>query len=195
MLRDRQVMLSLLIRGQAKMTARLAGDGIAELVEYLGQVATREIAGKASYRDDFFADMVEPNDLGRLPFVEVTADGITDFPVKFRDRVSFSENGNAERPCDEPAFRRVFYHKDQLAHGHFSKVKERTLCCHVIPDATQCLVREVSPTRDTRDERRTKEPDRHAPRGVGCKTRITLGLKSPRPCQEKIPDPFSVLGL
>ena len=99
--------------------------------------------GEASYRDDFFSNMVQPSDLGRLPFVEVTADGITDFPVKLGDRVSFSENGNAERPCGEPTLRRVFYHKNQLAHGHFSKVKNRTLCRDGIPDATQCLVREV----------------------------------------------------
>lgn len=104
--------------------------------------------GEASYRDDFFANMVQPNDLGRLPFIEMTADGITDFSMKFCDRVSFSKNGNAECPCDEPTLRCVFYHKNQLAHGHFSKVKERTLCRYVIPDATQCLVREVSLTRD-----------------------------------------------
>ncbi len=46
MLRDCQVMLAMLLRGQAKMTTGLTGDGIAELVEYLGQVAAREIAGK-----------------------------------------------------------------------------------------------------------------------------------------------------
>jgi len=112
--------------------------------------------GEASYRDDFFANMVQPNDRGRLPFVEVTADGITDFSMKFRDSVSFSENGNAERSCNEPALRRVFYHKDQLAHGHLSKVKERTLSRYVIPDATQCPVRELSLTRETTDERRTR---------------------------------------
>ena len=41
MLRDRQVMLAMLLRGQAKMTTGLAGDGIAELVECLGQVVAR----------------------------------------------------------------------------------------------------------------------------------------------------------
>ena len=46
MLRDRQVMLAMFVRGQAKMTAGLAGDGIAEFVECLGQVVAREIAGK-----------------------------------------------------------------------------------------------------------------------------------------------------
>jgi hypothetical protein len=40
------VMLAMVMRGQAKMTAGLAGDGIAEFVECLGQVAPREIAGK-----------------------------------------------------------------------------------------------------------------------------------------------------
>ena len=109
--------------------------------------------GKASYRDDFFANMVEPNDLGRLSFVEMTADGITDFSVKFRDRVRFSENGNVERPCDEPALRRVVYHKNQLAHGHFSKAKGQTLCGYGIPDSTQCPVREVSLTREVSDAR------------------------------------------
>ncbi len=46
MLRDRQMMLAMLVSGQAKMTAGLASDGVAELVEYLSQVATREIARK-----------------------------------------------------------------------------------------------------------------------------------------------------
>ena len=46
MLRDCQVMLAMLVGGQAKMTAGLAGDGVAELVECLSQVAAREIAGK-----------------------------------------------------------------------------------------------------------------------------------------------------
>lgn len=41
MLRDRQVMLAMLLRGQAKMTTGLTGDGIAELVECLGQVVAR----------------------------------------------------------------------------------------------------------------------------------------------------------
>ena len=39
MLRDRQVMLAMLVGGQAKMTAGLARDGVAEFVECLGQVA------------------------------------------------------------------------------------------------------------------------------------------------------------
>jgi hypothetical protein len=64
MLRDCQVMFAMLARGETKVTAGLAGDGIAELAEGLGEVASREIAGEASYRDDFLADMVEPNDLG-----------------------------------------------------------------------------------------------------------------------------------
>ena len=46
MLRDCQMMLAMLVGGQAKMTAGLAGDGVAELVECLGQVAAREITGK-----------------------------------------------------------------------------------------------------------------------------------------------------
>jgi len=46
--------------------------------------------------------------------------------------------------------------KNQLAHGHFSKVKERTLCRDGIPGATQCPVRELSLMRETTDERRTR---------------------------------------
>ncbi len=40
----------LLLRGQAKLTASFAGDGIAELVECLGQVAARKITGSLSPR-------------------------------------------------------------------------------------------------------------------------------------------------
>jgi hypothetical protein len=46
MLRNRQVMLALLMCGEAKMTAGLACDGIAEFVECLGEFASRQIAGK-----------------------------------------------------------------------------------------------------------------------------------------------------
>ena len=46
MLRDCQVMFAILARGETKVTAGLAGDGIAELAEGLGEVVSREIAGK-----------------------------------------------------------------------------------------------------------------------------------------------------
>jgi hypothetical protein len=46
MLWDREVMFAMLMGGQAKMATGLAGDGIAELAECLGQVASREITGK-----------------------------------------------------------------------------------------------------------------------------------------------------
>lgn len=46
MLRDCQVMFAMLARGEMKVTAGLAGDGIAELAEGLGEVASREIEGK-----------------------------------------------------------------------------------------------------------------------------------------------------
>ena len=46
MLRDCQVMFAMIARGETKVTAGLAGDGIAELAEGLGEVASREIAGK-----------------------------------------------------------------------------------------------------------------------------------------------------
>jgi hypothetical protein len=144
--------------------------------------------GEASYRDDFLADMVEPNDLGRLPFVEMTADGITDFSMKFRNRVSFSENRKSERSCDEPALRCVFYHKNQLAHGHFSKMKEQILCRYGIPGATQCPVREASLTREACDEQGSSTAMR---REMSAGKTLTLGLKSVRPCQGKTPGSFS----
>ena len=42
--------------------------------------------------------------------------------------------------------------ENQLAHGHFSQVKERTLCRYGILDATQCPVREVLVTQEASDE-------------------------------------------
>jgi hypothetical protein len=72
----------------------------------LSEVASREIAGEASYCHDFLADMVETNDLGSLSFVEVAADGIPNLFMKLRLGVSFSENRGAEGSC-ESAFRRV----------------------------------------------------------------------------------------
>ena len=59
-----------------------------------------------------------------------------------------------------------FYDKDHLTHGHFSKGKEQTLRRDGIPDAVQCPVRELSLTRETTDERRTREKDCHALRNV-----------------------------
>jgi hypothetical protein len=63
---------------------------------------------------------VKSYDLWSEAFIKVAADGITDFSVKLRDSVSFGEDRNAKRACNEPALRRVFYHKVQLAHGHSS---------------------------------------------------------------------------
>ena len=63
-------------------------------------------------------------------------------------------------------FRFPFYDKDHLTHGHFSKGKEQTLRRDGIPDAVQCPVRELSLTRETTDERRTREKDCHALRNV-----------------------------
>ena len=124
MLGDRQVMFVMLMRGKAKMTAGLTCEGVAELT-YGGPGRGRfpRGRGEASYRDDFLADMVEPNDLWRLAFIEVTADGITNFPVKFRKGVSLGENRHAERACGEPTLRRIFHHEDQFAHSHSLKAK------------------------------------------------------------------------
>ncbi len=41
------MMFAMLMGGQAKMTAGLTGDGIAELAEGQGEVASREVAGKS----------------------------------------------------------------------------------------------------------------------------------------------------
>jgi len=46
MVRNRQMVFAMIEGGEAKMTARLASDRIAELTKYLGEVASREIAGK-----------------------------------------------------------------------------------------------------------------------------------------------------
>lgn len=100
------------MRAEAKMTAGLACDGIAEFCGVSWRVRFPTDRGEASYRDDFLADMVKSYDFWSEAFIKVAADGITDFSVKLRDSVSFGKNRNAKRPCNEPALRRVFYHKD-----------------------------------------------------------------------------------
>ena len=69
------------------------------------------------------------------------------------------------------------------------------MCGYGIPDATECPVRELSLMRETTDERRTMEPDRHAPRNVILQdvTLICLPLFPPKVkvrtlCRDGIPD-------
>lgn len=46
MLRDREVVLAMLIGGESKVTAGLAGDRIAKLAKGLSEIAPGQIAGK-----------------------------------------------------------------------------------------------------------------------------------------------------
>lgn len=46
MLGDREMMLTMLMRGESKMTACLAGNRVAELVKGLSEIAPGQIAGK-----------------------------------------------------------------------------------------------------------------------------------------------------
>jgi hypothetical protein len=52
---------------------------------------------EASYSDDFFADMVEENDLWSLPLLEVTTNRFSYPPWRFSQRVRFGKDGLSER--------------------------------------------------------------------------------------------------
>lgn len=46
MLGNREMMLALLVDGESKMDISLASDRVAELAKGLGEIASRQIAGK-----------------------------------------------------------------------------------------------------------------------------------------------------
>lgn len=79
MLGNREMMLAMLVDRESKVTACLTGDRITEFAKGLSEIAPGQIAGKASYGDDFLADIVQADDFGSHAFFKVTTNCLPDF--------------------------------------------------------------------------------------------------------------------
>src|SRR2546423_14640227 len=118
MIGNRDVVLSAFAGGQAQMAAALPRDRIAQLSERPRQFSAGNISwqfhftqateSKASHGDDFFPDKMQSDDLGRLPFLKMAFDSITDLLAQRVHRLGFSKNGVTERASGISAFRRFF---------------------------------------------------------------------------------------
>ena len=106
MLGNREMVLTMLIGRQSKVTTGLTGGRF------------RTDRGEASYGDNFLADMVQTDDLRRLPLLKVAANRFTDFPRQFSQGVRFCEDRLPECARNVPALRGLSHDKNQFTHGH-----------------------------------------------------------------------------
>lgn len=96
--------------------------------------------GEASYGDDFFTHVVEPNDFRRSPLIEVAPDCISDFVGKLSKGVGLGENRHPQRACDKPSLRSFLDHEDQFTHLSHPIPPQR--CPHGSPPHGRCPVRQ-----------------------------------------------------
>ena len=92
MLGNRKVVLAVLVGRQAKVAASLASDGVAALSKNLSEITSRQIAGQASYGNNFLADVVKADNLWSLPLLEVTTNRIVNLTRQFGKSIRFGKD-------------------------------------------------------------------------------------------------------
>jgi hypothetical protein len=120
--RDRDVVLSGLLRGEPQVASRLASQPIAESGERLSQVLARDITrlDLASYGDELFAHEVEPDQLRpRFLVVKMAENSIAHLFRKLCQVIRFREDRLSESASGVATLRRLLYDEDQLVHGPF----------------------------------------------------------------------------
>jgi len=100
----------------ADVTAGLARDLITDPLQGALQAAPRTSHAATSSCEDFISDEMHPDQLGHFPFVEMTADGITDALAQLVDSCCLRENALADSARNQAALWGVFYDEDDFAH-------------------------------------------------------------------------------
>ena len=70
-----------------------------------------------SYRNDFFSNEVQANDLGTLGLFEMAEHRVADHLVQLLERIRDGKNGLPESLRGITAFRRLVDHENDLVHG------------------------------------------------------------------------------